>query len=97
LQTPAEDTVKGARDRAILASLLYHGMRRVELCGLAVKDINDLHGPLFRPVRNNRTRELERPFNPNSIYRNVVRKFGQATAQPNLLLVHRTLEGRPHL
>ena len=36
-------------------------------------------GPLFRPVRNNRTGELERPLNPNSIYRNIVRKYGQAT------------------
>ena len=28
LEAPAADTVKGARDRAILATLLYHGMRR---------------------------------------------------------------------
>jgi hypothetical protein len=35
-------------------------------------------GPLFRPVRNNRTDVLERPLNPNSLYRNVVRKYGQA-------------------
>jgi len=27
------------RDRAILATLLYHGMRREELCGLRVRDI----------------------------------------------------------
>src|SRR4029078_3018121 len=40
----------------------------------------DAHaGPLFRPVRNNRTGELERPLNANSLYRNVVRKYGQAT------------------
>ncbi len=120
LEAPPEDTLKGVRDRAILASLLYHGLRREELCGLLVKDMQNregvrhlkvkgkrdkiryvpLHplaqrliesylllaghgadhaGPLFRPVRNNRTGELVRPLNPNSIYRNVVRKYGLET------------------
>lgn len=132
LEAPPEDTIKGLRDRAILATLLYHGMRREEVCGLAVKDIQSregvkhfkvkgkrdkiryvpLHplaqrlidnylavaghgednaGPLFRPVRNNRTGELERPLNPNSIYRNVVRKYGQVTGlnvEINGLCVH---------
>src|SRR6202042_3104026 len=32
LNAPPEDTIKGNRDRAILATLLYHGMRREELC-----------------------------------------------------------------
>ena len=132
LEAPPEDTIKGLRDRAILATLLYHGMRREEVCGLTVKDIQSregvkhfkvkgkrdkiryvpLHplaqrlidnylavaghgednaGSLFRPVRNNRTGELERPLNPNSIYRNVVRKYGQVTGlniEINGLCVH---------
>ena len=33
------DTLKGIRDRAILATLLYHGVRREELCALRVKDV----------------------------------------------------------
>jgi len=98
LEAPPADTLKGARDRAILATLLYHGLRREELCLLLVKDIQsrqgvmhlriigkrskiryvpvhagaqrlieeyltiakhgaDLGGPLFRPVKNNRTAE----------------------------------------
>lgn len=121
LEAPPEDTLKGVSDRAILATLLYHGMRREELCGLAVKDIksregvkhfkvkckeekiqyvplhplaqrlienylvlaghgNDADRPLFRPVRNNRMGELERPLNPNSIYRNVVRNTDRPRA-----------------
>ena len=130
LEAPAEDTLKGVRDRAIIATLLYHGMRRKELCSLKVKDLqsrqgvihfkvkgkrgkirfvpahaqrliesyllmaghgDDHEGPLFRPVRNNRTRQLERPLNPNSIYRNIVRKYGQATGlnvEVNGLCVH---------
>ncbi len=116
LEAPPEDTLKGVRDRAIVAALLYHGMRREELCGLRVKDVqsregvkhlrvkgkrdkiryiplhpqaqrliesylllaghaDDLDGPLFRPVRNNKTGELEKHLNPNSIYRNIVRKY----------------------
>jgi site-specific recombinase XerD len=132
LEAPPEDTLKGVRDRAILAVLLYHGFRREELCCLQVKDIQSregvkhlkikgkgdkiryvpLHplaqrlienylllaghgadgdGPLFRPVRNNRTGELERALHPNSIYRNVVRKYGLATGlniEVNGLCVH---------
>ena len=132
LEAPPEDTLKGVRDRAIIATLLYHGMRREELCSLKVKDLqsrqgvihfkvkgkrgkirfvpahaqaqrliesylllaghgDDHDGPLFRPVRNNRTGELERPLNTNSLYRNVVRKYGQATGlnvEVNGLCVH---------
>ena len=101
LDAPPADTLKGVRDRAILATLLYHGIRREELCGLRVKDMHsrqgvlhfringkrdkirfvpvnaaaqrtiedylalaghraDLEGPLFRPVKNNRTGRLDR-------------------------------------
>lgn len=38
LEAPASDTLKGRRDRAILAVLLYHGLRRGELCRLRVQD-----------------------------------------------------------
>jgi protein gp37 len=34
LESPPADTLKGIRDRAILATLLYHGIRREEPCGL---------------------------------------------------------------
>jgi integrase/recombinase XerD len=132
LEAPPGDTLKGVRDRAILATLLYHGIRREELCGLRVRDIQsrqgvihfrikgkrdkvrfvpahataqrlideylalaghreDAAGPLFRPVKNNVTGQLERPLNPNSVYRNIVQKYGLATgvsAQVNGLCVH---------
>jgi len=132
LDAPPQDTLKGKRDRAILAVLLYHGIRREELCRLKVKDIQsregvthfriegkggkirfipvnpvaqrlipaymeasghgeDLKGPLFRPVRNNRTGELNRALNPNSVYRNILRKYGHQSglnAEVNGLCVH---------
>jgi integrase/recombinase XerD len=39
LAAPAGDTLKAKRDRAILATLLYHALRRDELCKLKVKDV----------------------------------------------------------
>jgi integrase/recombinase XerD len=39
LDAPPEDTLKGVRDRAILATLLYHGIRCEELCRLWVRDL----------------------------------------------------------
>jgi hypothetical protein len=34
LDAPPADALKGVRDRAILATLLYHGIHREEPCGL---------------------------------------------------------------
>lgn len=38
LEAPPDDSIKGKRDRAMLAVLLYHALRREELCRLKVKD-----------------------------------------------------------
>jgi site-specific recombinase XerD len=137
LEAPAPDTLKGIRDRAILATLLYHGIRREELCLLRIRDIQsrqgvmhfcvkgkrdkirfipvhqtaqrliteyfealklgrlreelNLDGPLFRPVKNNRTGTLDRHLDPGSVYRNIVVKYGRETgihAEVNGLCVH---------
>ena len=118
LNAPPENTLKGKRDRAILATLLYHGIRREELCRLTVRDLHhrdgvmhlriegkgdkirflpvsvkalrliqeylqaaghgeDLPGPLFRPVKNNTTGTLNKPLNPTSVYKEVVRFYGK--------------------
>src|SRR4029077_17287962 len=44
LDAPPEDTLKGKRDRAILATLLYHGIRREELCRPRVRDLHSRQG-----------------------------------------------------
>jgi integrase/recombinase XerD len=121
LEAPRAGTLKGDRDRAILATLLYHGLRREELCRLRVRDLHsregvmhfriegkrnkirfipvnaaaqrtiedylaraghrdDLDGPLFRPVKNNRYGgELRRRLDAASVYRNIVLKYGAET------------------
>jgi integrase/recombinase XerD len=127
LEAPPLDTLKGVRDRAILATLLYHGIRREELCLLRIRYIQSregvmhfrikekrdktgyvpvhqaaqrlieeylvalgkhggaqdkpgLDGPLFRPVKNNRTGTLDKHLDPGSVYRNIVRKYGRETS-----------------
>jgi hypothetical protein len=39
----------------------------------------DVEGALFRPVANNRTGRLDRHLDPNSVYQNIVRKYGRET------------------
>jgi len=54
LDAPPEDTLKGIRDRAILATLLYHGIRREELCGLRVRDIHTRQGVTHFRIKGKR-------------------------------------------
>ena len=44
LEAPDPGTLKGQRDRAILAVLLYHGLRREEAAQLLVSDIQERRG-----------------------------------------------------
>jgi integrase len=44
MNPPNEKSLKGLRDRALLATLLYHGLRREELCRLRIKDIHPRRG-----------------------------------------------------
>jgi integrase/recombinase XerD len=111
LASPAGERLKDKRDRAILSTLLYHALRRDELCKLKVRDFQhtrrgvphlkvsgkgektrylplhpgtntliheyleasghgvDENGPLFRPVKNNRTGTLEGALTPDGVYR----------------------------
>jgi len=50
LAAPRGDGLKAKRDRAILAVLLYHGLRREELCTLTVGDLQHRRGILHLRV-----------------------------------------------
>jgi integrase/recombinase XerD len=63
LDAPPADTLKGVRDRAILAALLYHGMRREEVCGLRVKDLQSRQGVMHFRVRGKRAKIRFVPVN----------------------------------
>src|ERR1700687_4398683 len=56
LEAPPANTLKGVRDRAILASLLYHGIRREELCGLRVKDLHSRQGVMHFRIQGKRSK-----------------------------------------
>lgn len=45
------------------------------LAGLAA----DAAAPVFRPVTNNRTGELDKPLDGRSVYDNIVRKYARET------------------
>jgi site-specific recombinase XerD len=65
LAKPSETSIKGMRDRAILATLLYHALRREELCKLTVKEFNqERRGVAFLVIsgKGNKTRYL--PLHP---------------------------------
>ena len=60
LDAPPEGTIKGLRDRAILAVLLCQGLTREELCGLRAGDLILLDGEPHIRVRGNRGPDPDR-------------------------------------
>jgi site-specific recombinase XerD len=62
LEAPPPDTLKGVRDRAIIATLLYHGIRREELCSLRVRDMQSRQGVITSASRARATRPGLFPF-----------------------------------
>lgn len=69
LEAPAPDTLKGARDRAILSVLLFHALRRAEVCQLRISDFQERRGlPHFRVEgKGGKTRFI--PVNPHTTQR----------------------------
>ena len=64
LEAPAPDTLKGIRDRAILATLLYHGIRREELCFLRVKDMQSRLGVMHFRIQGKGSKIRFVPVHP---------------------------------
>jgi integrase/recombinase XerD len=64
LEAPAPDTLKGVRDRAILATLLYHGIRREELCLLRLRDVQSRQGVTHFRVKGKRDKIRFVPVHP---------------------------------
>ena len=65
LKAPEGDSLKAKRDRAILATLLYHGLRREELTKLKVKDaFRSRHGVPHLEVRGKGQKLRYVPLHP---------------------------------
>jgi len=56
LDAPDADSLKGKRDRAILATFLYHGLRCEELCKLKVKDLQLRGGVIHLRIHGKRSK-----------------------------------------
>lgn len=69
LNAPDGDTLKGLRDMAILSALLFHGLRRAELCGLKVGDIQERSGVLHFRVEGKGGKIRFIPVHPHTIQR----------------------------
>jgi integrase/recombinase XerD len=67
LAAPAGDTIKGKRDRAILATFLYHGLRREELCRLKVKDLQPRRGVMHFRVHGKGGKIRFVPVHPKTL------------------------------
>jgi site-specific recombinase XerD len=64
LEAPPPDTLKGVRDRAILATLLYHGIRREELCNLRVRDMQSRQGVMHFRIKGKGDKTRFVPVHP---------------------------------
>ena len=60
------NTLKGKRDRAILAVLLYHALRREELCRLNVEDRQSRGGTLHFKVDGKGSKIRYIPIHPKA-------------------------------
>ncbi len=66
LEAPDSETLKGKRDRALLSTLLFHGLRRAELCNLKVRDITERRGVLYLRVQGKGGKTRYIPLHPGT-------------------------------
>ncbi|MGC3992001.1 MAG: tyrosine-type recombinase/integrase [Chthoniobacteraceae bacterium] len=69
LDAPPSDTLKGLRDRAILSALLFHGLRRAELCSLRVGDLEARRGVAHLRVKGKGRKIRFIPVHPQTSQR----------------------------
>ncbi len=69
LDAPDPKTLKGKRDRAILATFLFHALRRSELCNLRIKDILERDGIKQLKILGKGDKERYIPLHPVAIAR----------------------------
>ena len=67
MEAPPPDTLKGVRDRAILATLLYHGFRREELCKLQIGDLQTRQGVMHFRVEGKGDKTRFVPAHPTAL------------------------------
>lgn len=66
LNAPDATTLQGQRDRAILSTLLYHGLRRAELCALTVSDLQPRRGVMHLRIHGKGGKIRYVPLHPGT-------------------------------
>jgi integrase/recombinase XerD len=66
LEVADQKTLRGRRDRAILSTLLYHGLRRAELCALRVADMQERRGIKHLQVHGKGSKIRYIPLHPGA-------------------------------
>jgi integrase len=69
--------VEGKGDKVRYLPLAILAQRLITAYLKAAGHAEDLKGPLFRPVKNNRTRTLAKPLHPTSIYQDIVKRYAR--------------------
>jgi site-specific recombinase XerD len=69
--------VEGKGDKVRYLPLHVLAQRLITAYLKAAGHGEDLHGPLFRPVKNNRTRTLAKPLHPDSVYHDIVKRYAR--------------------
>lgn len=64
LNAPPAETLKGKRDRAILAVCAYHGTRRFEVASLRIKDMHLREGVMHLHIRGKGSKNRYVPLHP---------------------------------
>jgi integrase/recombinase XerD len=80
LDSPDPDTLIGKRDRAILATFLYHALRRSELCQLRLKDLQEREGIKQFKVLGKGEKERYIPIHPSASRR--INDYLQSVGNP---------------
>ncbi len=66
LLAPDPATLKGKRDRALLSTLLFHGLRREELCLLKVEDVHSRRGVQHLRIHGKGSKLRYVPLHPST-------------------------------
>lgn len=87
LAAPDSDSLKGLRDRAILSTLLFHGLRRSEVGSLTVGDIQSRRGVMHFKIHGKGGKIRFVPVHPHSMQRisEYLERAGHGEAIPSPL------------